>query len=757
MITRKKLLLLFITVLYASTVLSQKVYFPKKISTDLGLLDKEMKKVSQFVLSKNKPDSTTSYYFSLFHVQFLDNKFDKAQETIDNYIEAHSINRLKEGAFFLYNTYAKAKELSSKGNINFNKAYTDVFLESYKDLKDVLKPEVTRSINDEKSLSEFKEDVVKLLKEYEDKDSLSIEEATKLCTTYNTYKVQKEIGGQANKLLEKADEEFFNITKDVVIKTKNGGEVTALIITKKDTKQKLPAIFIYNIYAGSYDYEVAKRAAVNGYVGVVVNTRGKRLSKNEINPFEFDGADAYHIIDWISKQKWCNGSIGMMGGSYLGFSQWSATKKTHPALKTIIPQVAVGIGVDYPMHNNVFMSYMLQWIKYVDSNKFTNDALFRDYKKWDKVNSTYYEKGLAFNTLDSLLNGKKNPIFQRWLSHPSYDSYWQNMIPYKNEFKNINIPVLTTTGYYDADQVGALDYFNKHYKYNTNANHYLVIGPYSHGGGQHYPTKKLMKYTLDETALISIHELAYQWFDFILKGKEKPALLKDKINYQVMGANEWRHAKSFDEINANPLKLYLTNVTNGDAYKMTTNKPKHNGHISYEVDLSTREKTDKHGVFSYNIVNSEVTPENALSFISEPFEKEVTLTGLFNGEMTIISNKKDVDLAMTFYEIQPDGSYFLLSDTHVFRVSYARNNEKRQLLEPYKPYAFPVKRTFMTSKKIKKGSKLFVVIGVNKSKSWEINYGTGKPVSEETIKDAGEPVLLQILNKSYITIGSDSK
>lgn len=44
---------------------------------------------------------------------------------------------------------------------------------------------------------------------------------------------------------------------------------------------------------------------------------------------------------------WCNGKVAMIGGSYLGFSQW-ATKKLHPALKTIVPQVAVAPGVDFP-------------------------------------------------------------------------------------------------------------------------------------------------------------------------------------------------------------------------------------------------------------------------------------------------------------------------------------------------------------------------------------------------------------------------
>ena len=70
----------------------------------------------------------------------------------------------------------------------------------------------------------------------------------------------------------------------------------------------------------------------------------------------------------------------MIGGSYLGFSQWAATKKLHPALKTIIPQAPVGIGIDYPMSGNVFMSYMLRWIDHVTINKLTDNAGFSNEK-----------------------------------------------------------------------------------------------------------------------------------------------------------------------------------------------------------------------------------------------------------------------------------------------------------------------------------------------------------------------------------------
>ncbi|WP_394364348.1 CocE/NonD family hydrolase [Chryseobacterium carnipullorum] len=74
----------------------------------------------------------------------------------------------------------------------------------------------------------------------------------------------------------------------------------------------------------------------------MVNTRGKRNSNDENNPFEHESQDLYEVIDWVSQQPWSNGKVGMIGGSYLGFSQWAAVKKLHPALKNNCPSGSSG-------------------------------------------------------------------------------------------------------------------------------------------------------------------------------------------------------------------------------------------------------------------------------------------------------------------------------------------------------------------------------------------------------------------------------
>ena len=58
----------------------------------------------------------------------------------------------------------------------------------------------------------------------------------------------------------------------------------------------------------------------------------------------------------------------------------------------------------------------------------------------------------------------------------------------------------------------------------------------------------------------------------------------------------------------------------------------------------------------------------------------------------------------------------------------------------------------MTSKKISKGSRLVILLNINKSPYEQINYGTGKDVSEEGIEDGKDPMQIRWYNDSYITI-----
>lgn len=510
-----------------------------------------------------------------------------------------------------------------------------------------------------------------------------------------------------------------------------------------------PVVLIYNIYAG-FGLSEAKSIAERGYVGIEANTRGKRLSADAIEPFERDGKDAYHIIDWISKQPWCNGKIGMYGGSYLGFAQWSTAKYLHPALKTIVPQVAVGPGIDFPVQNGIFMPYILSWLHYVTDNKLMNENDFNNSVKWDSVYNKYYKEGDTFRSLDTL-EGRPNSIFQRLIKHPSYDAFWKNMTPQKKEFAKITIPILSTTGYWDADQLGAMNYYKQYHLWNKNPNYFLIIGPYEHFGAQGFPKKEISGYTIDKAAQIPIDDIIFEWLDHILKGSALPAMLKDKVNFQVMGTNRWKHVSSLDQMHNGAITFYLGNHTATGQYPLLKEKAKHPGYITQTINLA-----DRNDIALKN--SSRATLDSVLDgfkeklvFASEPVETPFAISGQLNASIKVSINKKDFDLVLDLYEQTPDGKFLWLTED-VQRASYAKDITSRQLLTPGKIETIKITNTYMTSRQLKKGSRIIFTIGVNKNMNWQFNYGTRKDVSDESIKDAGPPLEIKWYNNSYIRL-----
>ncbi|UMQ43011.1 CocE/NonD family hydrolase [Chryseobacterium sp. Y16C] len=546
-------------------------------------------------------------------------------------------------------------------------------------------------------------------------------------------------------------ENDYNIQDSVMIKMRDGAMVSAIVVRKKDIEYALPVIFQFTIYVRDKDRDLQslKDAADRGYIGVIAYTRGKRYSPNDIFPYEFDGNDAYDVIDWISKQKWCNGSVGMYGGSYNGFTQWAACKAQHPALRTIVPYVANRPGMGLPMENNIFINPNYEWAFYVANNKYLDTETGNDRKRFRGMMFRWWETGVAYNKMDSI-DGSPNKWFQRWIAHPDFDEYWQKMAPYKNDFKQITIPVLAIDGYYNDSQNSGLYYLRELQKYNSKTPFYLIIGPYGHFGTQRGGEKIINGYKVDSVSLFDIKKITYDWFDYVLKKGKKPDILKDKINYEVMGDNEWRSASSLENMHNDFLKFYLSNIKRKEYYFLDPKMSRKNTYLIQTVDFVDR-TTSNNDYYPDPIEKDEINKNNGFVFMSDPVKKSMIINGSFLGELNISINKKDVDLGVTLYELTSEGKYFHLS-YYIGRASYANDITQRNLLEPDKKASIQFTNTHLVSKRIKKGSRIVVAINVNKNPFSQINYGTGKEVSSETIKDASEPLIIKWYNDSYIKI-----
>lgn len=146
-----------------------------------------------------------------------------------------------------------------------------------------------------------------------------------------------------------------------------------------------------------------------------------------------------------------------------------------------------------------------------------------------------------------------------------------------------------------------------------------------------------------------------------------------------------------------------------------------------------------------------VRTPNGFAFVSAPFQTPIELSGLFSMRLDFITNKKDFDFNVQLYELKPDGEYLQLS-YHWARASYVKDRRRRELLAPGRREQLDFESSLLTSRQFTAGSRLVVVLNIIKRPDAQINYGTGKDVSDETIADAKEPLSIKWFNDSFVTI-----
>ena len=83
-----------------------------------------------------------------------------------------------------------------------------------------------------------------------------------------------------------------------------------------------------------------EKLAQRGYIVAVQDVRGRFNSDGEFFPYFNEHDDGYDTVEWIAAQDWCDGNIGMTGGSYVGQTPWFAASRRPPHLKAIVPIVS---------------------------------------------------------------------------------------------------------------------------------------------------------------------------------------------------------------------------------------------------------------------------------------------------------------------------------------------------------------------------------------------------------------------------------
>jgi putative CocE/NonD family hydrolase len=573
---------------------------------------------------------------------------------------------------------------------------------------------------------------------FKGRESLSFNEGLQLVAAYAPQ-------AKATPMLISDDARARFTIQRVSVAAPDGVRLAAIVVRPRGATARLPSALLFTIYAQpDIDTVRAEYGAARGYASVTAYSRGKAWGSGRIAPYEYDGRDADRVISWIAKQPWSNGKVGMYSGSYNGFTQWAAAKFHNPALKTIVPYVANNPGNGLPMENNVFLLVNYPWVYYVTDNNDLDEAAYDD-PAARTLNARWYNSGKSYRSVP-VFYGRPNPWLQKWLDHPAFDAYWQSMVPYRSDFSGVNIPVLTVSGYYDDGQGSALNYLKDHYAYNRRAVQYLVIGPYDHLGSQRAHKDDVLRgLPIDPVAQFSTPQLTFDWFDWIMRGEKRPALLANRINFEVMGANVWRHAPSIERMATKRQRYYLTPHT------LSAETIRTPSFMAQTVNFADRATVNGNDYYPSPILGAKPDLSRGLVFATAPLQRSMEIDGFFTGHLKAIINKRDMDVEAVLYQILPSGAIMHLS-YYLGRASYGDDLVTRRLLVPGELRTIVFDRSRLVSRYLQKGSRLLLVLDVVKSAFSEINYGTGGDVSRENVRDAKVPLNVLWSTGSYITV-----
>jgi hypothetical protein len=444
-----------------------------------------------------------------------------------------------------------------------------------------------------------------------------------------------------------------------------------------------------------------------GYAVVSQDVRGRNGSEGRFGPITQETPDGERTIAWIAAQPWCDGNIGMFGGSYVGIVQWRAALSGHPTLKVIAPSVA---GSDdyfdrfYSPGGAFKLGHRLRWIS-------------ENFKAPGAPTADFYTlvRHLPLLTSDLAAVGAPVPLLRDVLAHPSYDPFWESQSIHRNAAR-LKIPALIVTGWYDNFVEGDIAMFSALRENGVPAR--LVVGPFGHDLSPRMPDA-----TWGAEASVPIRQAEIEWFDRFLKPSKQPPV--SGVRYFVTGANEWRESAAWPPGGSNPVEVRLT--TRKDEPKS-----------AYTYDPSSPVPTlggavcCNAGVFPWGPRDQRLAEvrKDVLVFTSEPLEKPLEIAGSVMAVLWVSTSAPDTDFTVKLTDVSPDGASRILSDG-ILRLRYRHGVQR---VAPYKPGAVERIRISagVAAHRFLPGHRIRISVSSSNFPRFDRNLNTGRPNASET-------------------------
>jgi putative CocE/NonD family hydrolase len=426
--------------------------------------------------------------------------------------------------------------------------------------------------------------------------------------------------------------------------------------------------------------------AERGYIIAIQDTRGRDNSDGDFFPYRDDRADGYDTVTWVNEQPWCDGNIGMWGGSYVGQTQWFAAADAPAGLKAIVPIVSPPDAFfNEPVCNGCFLLPMGEWMTWMGRHSFSATPPSGSFSQMQD-----YFNAVPIAELPELA-GNAYPWWNEMMEHPNLDDFWRSC-SYQDAWPNITVPALNITGWWDMNFPGSwMNYEGMRTHGQTGEirdRQRLIIGPWPHQGNRE---RSLNGIDFGDEAIVNLNDHIVRWFDRWLKGRENGVEQDPRVRVFVLGANEWRAYEDWPLAGAAPTPFYFhsrgqANTLLGDG-GLSTEAPGDEPHDAYDYDPA--DPVTAVWRIADGPVDDRVqsTRRDVLCYTTPVLTEPVEAIGRAQVVLYASSSAKDTDWHVRLCDVHPDGSARFLAHG-MLRARFRERFEAPDFLEPGEVYRF---------------------------------------------------------------------
>lgn len=451
------------------------------------------------------------------------------------------------------------------------------------------------------------------------------------------------------------------------------GITLAADIAFPDGPDPFPTVLIRTPYGRRSYLSLYAHFAQRGYAVMAQSCRGREENEGEFIPWLNERQDGYDTLDWIHKQPWSNGKVGMIGVSYNAQVQWTAAAGAHPALATIIPMMpGTDHFFDVPYSYGILSLGLLNWAHTMEDR--TPPSSTPEYGLEEL-------RTLPLRDLDEATVGRDMKIWNRWVEADRLGDWSDGN--FLKDTVDIDIPILHISGWWDGESSATkLNY--EAMKRHGKENQWLIYGPWPHAL-KFYKIRNVYDQDFGPNAVMELTSLWVRWFDTWLKDKDVGLQDVPKVQVFVTGINEWRGYRSWPPLDAQTLSLYLDSSDKLQGLQSF-------GHLvptpapSVEADTYPYDPAlvKAHPFQSTTTMSGSELREvgEGLFYQTDPLEEGIVLAGPAHVELYFSTTGRDTDFYAALVDIDLDDHTRLITNPGWMRMRYLSGWDNPSLLEP---------------------------------------------------------------------------